>query len=225
MIRVFVLALAAANVLFLGWSRWINAEQPRLVAPAVTAGTPAAPAPTPSVCTTIGPVADETRALELEQLLRDQQFTALRRSAEESVHEGWWVYVAAADAAAQARTLRRIQASGIRDAFAMPDDPQFRVSVGIFREQEGASNRAAVVRALRLEAAVEERVQQHTVTWFDLAGTAADKVDMTRLGREGVSVQALRLEACPADAAIPIGAQTDRAAESPPAGTGSAQAR
>ena len=206
MIRILVLVLLAANLLYLGWSRWVSDEKPRLVAPeagAARQATGTAPASTPaasaSACTTIGPVRDETRALEIEQLLVDQQLAPARRIVTEQVHEGWWVYVANPDAAAQGRSVRAIQGAGIRDAFPMPDDPQFRVSAGLFTDEARANARAEAVRALRLEAVVNERMQEQPSVWFDLA-TGPGTVDLARFSAEGIDMQGLRIEECPAGA-------------------------
>ena len=142
---------------------------------------------------------DETRALEIEQLLVDQQLAPARRIVTEQVHEGWWVYVANPDAAAQGRSVRAIQGAGIRDAFPMPDDPQFRVSAGLFTDEARANARAEAVRALRLDAVVNERMREQPSVWFDLA-TASGTVDLARFRAEGIDLQDLRIEDCPAGA-------------------------
>jgi hypothetical protein len=208
MIRILVLALAAANLLYFGWSQWVREEQPRLVAPeassaARSTSTPGTAPGATQVCTSIGPATDEIRAGEIEKLLRDMQLTPVTRTATGNVREDWWVYVPNADAAAQARTLQAIQNAGITDAFAMADDPAFRVSVGLFMEESGARSRAEIVRNLRLDATVQERMEQQTLVWFDLPGVARNAVDMARLSDEGIEIQALRLEDCPAGAGAP----------------------
>lgn len=204
MIRLLVLVLLAANLLYLGWSRWVSEDKPRLVAPAAGASRPAsgtaqstAPTAPASACTTIGPVRDDTRALEIEQVLGELQLAPVRRTSTEQVREGWWVYVANTDAAAQNRSLRAIQSAGIRDAFSMPDDPEFRVSVGLFTEEARATSRAEAVRALRLDAVVNERMQQQDSLWFDVTTTSGATVDVGRFSAEGVDVGDLRIEACP----------------------------
>jgi hypothetical protein len=213
MIRLLVLILIAANLFYFGWSQWVREEKPRLVTPAVAQATPrAAVAEDQKPCTTLGPERDETRALQIEQLLRDMQLAPSRRVVTTSAREGWWVYVVNPDVDSQARTLRAIQRAGIRDAFAMPEDPEFRVSVGLFMEESGAKIRAEAVRALQLDAKVSERTQQQTAIWFDLPGAARAAVDMSRLATGGIEVHGLRLEECPAgpdvsiDAIIPGGA-------------------
>ncbi|HWL61189.1 MAG TPA: hypothetical protein VNQ32_00145 [Steroidobacteraceae bacterium] len=210
MVRILVLVLVAANLLYFGWSQWVTEQEPRLVTPPpAPAGAQAASASADSGvnrCTTLGPVADETRALEIEELLRDMQLVPSRRVVTSNAREGWWVYVNNASADDQARTLRAIQNAGIRDAFAMPDDPGFRVSVGLFMEEAGAIRRADAVRVLQLDARVSERMQQQTAVWFDLPGQPPAAVDMARFTAEGVDVQHLRLEACPSGADVSIDA-------------------
>ena len=212
MIRILVLVLLAANLLYLGWSRWISEERPQLVAPeagpardqvARSDATTDAPAP---ACTTLGPVRDDTHALEIEQLLGAMQLTPTRRTLTEEVREGWWVYVASPNAAAQARALRALQNAGIRDAFAMTDDPDWRVSVGLFTDEAGAAISAEAVRALRLDAVVDERMQQQATVWFDLAGTPRGAVDLSRISAEGVEIEGLRIEECPDDSDVSLDA-------------------
>lgn len=222
MIRVLVLVLAAANLFYWGWSRWVSEESPRLIAPgtataaAASPVTPAAQAP----CTRVGPIAEEVEAMAIEQLLRDMRLQPLRRTVTADVREGWWVYVANADAATQARTLRTIQGAGIDDASAMRDDPEFRVSVGLFIDQSRAERRAGAVRALRLEPVVAERMKQATSTWFEMPGIAPSAVDRTQLAAEGVDTAVLEIRECPDDVSIetilppaPTGATSSEGAE------------
>jgi hypothetical protein len=214
MARLLVFVLLAGNLLYLGWTQWVRSEQPRLVSPAVAGSGTRPPALRPATvdavpCTSIGPARDDTHALEIEQLLQDMQLSARRRSTTQQMHEGWWVYVATPDAAAQARTLRAMLAAGMRDAFAMADDPQFRISVGLFTEEAGARSRAEAVRSLRVEPVVSERIQQQTSVWFDLPGSVREAVDLARFEQEGVDVQALQVQDCPSgggvDSATPEG--------------------
>jgi len=198
MARIVVLVLVAMNLLYWSWSAWIKDEEPHLLAPvaanagAATAQSAAAPAP----CTTIGPFEDEVRSMEVEQLLRDMQLTPSRRSITQNVREGWWVYLDNADAPAQSRALRAILAAGLRDAFALPDDPTFKVSVGIFKEEAGARSRAEAVRALGLTPVVSERTRPQTLLWFEMPGKDASAVDTARLTSEGIDMAALQVREC-----------------------------
>lgn len=199
MIRILVLVLAAANLLYFGWSRWVRQEAPRLVEPAAGAPITTANSPAPATsgaCSLLGPLAGEARAREVEQLLRDMQIVPVQHTATAEVRNGWWVHVPTADAATQARVLRSIVESGINDAFAMPDDPEFRVSVGVFTDQSRAQVRANAVRALQLEPHVTERMTRETSYWFELPGVAPDRFDMERLAAEGIDTSALQVDAC-----------------------------
>lgn len=201
MIRIVVLALVAANLLYLGWAHWAREEAPRLVAPASGSGSASLPAAPEATCVSLGPLRDETAAMEVEQLLRDMRLAPLARRVSQQTSEGWWVHVTSIDAQAQARTLRTIEEAGITDAFSLPDDPGFRVSVGLFRDEASASSRAEAVRALGLDATVTERMQEQTSIWFDLPGTTRAALELARLAAEGVDVQALKVEDCPAGSA------------------------
>jgi hypothetical protein len=202
MMRIVVLVLIAANLLYFGWSRWVDQGAPDLTAVAATARRPAPlappPPPAPPPCATLGPFINDIDADAAEQALSAAGWGILRRAVTEEAREGWWVYVGNATASAQARTLNTLRAAGLRDAFAMPDDPEFKVSVGIFSEEARAEDRASRVQSLRLDAVVKERTSQQTVTWIDIPGVARETLADGRLEQTGMQLQRLRIEACPA---------------------------
>jgi hypothetical protein len=212
MIRIVVLVLLAANLLYFGWSNWVDHGTPALTAvkaAPVAVKPPAAvplPPPAPPPCGSIGPFTTELDALAAQRKLTEAGWGVLRREEKEQLPEGYWVYVVNDSAAAQSRTLRAIQTAGIRDAFAMPDDPEFRVSVGIFNEEDRAEDRAGKVQRLRLDAVVKARVREQSVFWFDVPGVARETLADGRLSAAGLSVDHLRIEACP-PAAEPAGTQ------------------
>jgi hypothetical protein len=200
MIRLVVLVLLAINLLYLGWSQWVGKDLEQLTA--VTPSTePPSPAPAvpvgPPPCATLGPFSDELLALQVQQKLEAAGWGVLRRVVNETLHEGWWVHVDNADAARQTRTVNTLRRAGIGDAFAMPDDPQFRVSVGIFSEEDRAEDRAAQVQKLKLDALVTERLRDQAVIWFDVPGVARETLGDGRLATAGVALEKLRVESCP----------------------------
>jgi hypothetical protein len=202
MIRIVVLVLLAANLLYFGWSNWIDHGDPALTAvkvdPAARKPPPPPAPPAPPPCSSIGPFANELDALTAQRKLTEAGWGILRRENREQQPDGYWVYVANDTVAAQARTLRRILAAGMRDAFAMPDDAEFRVSVGIFSEEDRAEDRAAQVQRLKLDAVVEERMSEQSTIWFDVPGVARETLADGRLAAAGLAVERLRIEACPA---------------------------
>jgi len=201
MIRIVVLVLLAANLLYFGWANWVDHGDPALTAvkvDPVARKPPAPPAPpAPPPCGSIGPFSSELDALPAQRKLTEAGWGILRREHKEQQPDGYWVYVANDSPASQSRTLRRILAAGIRDAFAMPDDAEFRVSVGIFSEEDRAEDRAAKVQRLKLDAVVEERTTERSVIWFDVPGVARETLADGRLAAAGLSVEHLQIEACP----------------------------
>jgi hypothetical protein len=217
MIRIVVLVLLGLNLLYLGWSHWIDSDPAQLTA--VTVGTkpaaaraPAAP-PGPPPCATIGPLSDEALALQTRQKLEAAGWGVLRREVTETLHDGWWVHVDNTDQKQQARTLGTLERAGIKDAFAMPDDPQFRVSVGIFSVEARAEDRAAQAQKLKLDAVVSERLKEQVTIWLDVPGVARETMNDGRLVMAGIAADKLRVETCPPAAAVAPGA---------PAGPGAA---
>jgi hypothetical protein len=201
MMRIAVLVLVAANLLYFGWAHWVDHGEPGLTAVAtaprkpVTAAPPAPPAPPP--CATLGPFVNDIDAGAAEQTLAAAGWGILKRTVTEEVREGWWVYVANSSASAQARTLNALRGAGLRDAFAMPDDPEHKVSVGIFSEESRAEDRAARVQRLRLDAVVKERSTAQAVTWIDIPGVARETLADGRLAQTGLQLERLRIESCP----------------------------
>ncbi len=228
MLRIFVLVLAAANLLYFGWAHWAAEKQPVLTAVA-SAGKPGRnkagtqqPAPP---CATLGPFHDDVLANQAEQQLIKSGWNPARRTTSEDIQDGWWVYVVNANTAAQTRTLDAIRRSGLRDAFAMTDDAEFRVSVGLFSDQKRAEERARRVRSLKLDAVVKERRKDQPVIWFDLPGMAREALGDGRLNSTGLPLDALRIEACPvpADEVPPAGPTEPAPTTAPEDGTAANQ--
>lgn len=226
MMRIAVLVLVAANLLYFGWTHWVDHGAPGLTAVATTPRKPApaapAPPPPPPPCATLGPFVNDIDVSAAEQKLTAAGWGILKRAHDEPVREGWWVYVTNPNATAQARTLNALRGAGLRDAFAMPDDPEHKVSVGIFSEENRAEDRAARVQRLRLDAIVKERTSEQTVTWLDIPGVARETLADGRLAQTGLQLERLRIEDCPAPTPAPTpapAAEPAGAEASPPAAT------
>ena len=207
MIRIVVLVLLGANLLYFGWSHFVDRRQARLTAVPASSAAPRELPPEPAApppCATLGPFTDEVLADQARQQLEAAGWGILRRANSEESSDGWWVYVKTGSSTAQKRALESIQKAGMRDAFAMPDDPEFRVSVGIFSEETRAEERAARVQKLRFDALVTERHKQVTVIWFDVPGVARATLSDGRLASTSLPLEKLRIEDCPATAASNI---------------------
>jgi hypothetical protein len=198
MLRLIVLGLIVANLLYFGWSVLVGRGQSPLIA--VAAGPRSAPLPPPpgTACTTLGPFAGEAAMQPARLALEKAGWGVQPRTQQQQVSDGFWVTVdGLADAAAQARALAAIRRAGINDAFAMPDDPGFRVSVGIFTDRARADARAARVRRLDIDARVNDRMREVDALWLDLPGVAPEVLKGGRLAGSGLNLDALTIQPCP----------------------------
>jgi len=199
MARLLTLILVIANLLFFAWSHWVGGTRTELTAVPLTARAPkpAAPPPPPP-CATLGPFDDEVLAEQAQRAMEGGGWGILRRSTTVQVNDGYWVHIDNITSARdQARVVNTIRRAGIQDAFAMPDDAQFRVSVGIFSDEVRAEDRAARVQRLKLDALVTERTKDQPVIWLDVPGVAAQTLSDGRLATLGVATTGLRIEKCP----------------------------
>jgi hypothetical protein len=214
-VRALFLSLALANLLFFGWSYWIDRPsagrgahatalplQLLAAAPAADSAATAAAsgAATVARCSSFGPFTDAGAAAVVSTALRARNFTPRERSVQADTADGYWVYIDnLRDADARARALRRLARAGVRDAAALAGSGQ--VSVGLFNEQAGANLRAAAVRAAGLEPVIEARSHPVKEYWFDV-----ELPNDVPPPAGGSLVEGLNLAAPPAWAACPASA-------------------
>jgi hypothetical protein len=210
-VRALFLTLALANLLFFGWSHWVDkpvagravhssAAPLQLVAAAPGAATTnaAMSSSTAARCSSFGPLTDPAAAAVVSTALRARNFTPRERSVQADVTDGYWVYIDdLRDADARARALRRLARAGVRDAAALAGSGQ--VSVGLFNEQAGANLRAAAVRSAGLEPVIEARSHPVKEYWFDVQ--LPNDVPPPAVGS---LIEGLNLAAPPAWAACPV---------------------
>lgn len=185
--RIAFYVLLLANLLYLGWSEWIDVPAPP--APSSIAGLPrltlvsdlpparrAALASkmslkTPaSQCVSVGPFNDPAVAARAIAALRAKSFAPQQRVAESPAIRRFWVYLDGFTSdAAEMRVLHRLERAGIDDAEAMPVAAGGRrVSLGLFFERDRAQSRAKAVRRIGFKPAITERMLPATVYWLDL---------------------------------------------------------
>lgn len=168
--RVAVIALLLANLLFFAWARWIDVPASRAVAGTLAALPLAAAQGAPLHCWTTGPMRDVSTETELAAALTKQGVGSRPRTADREVQDGFLVYVGNLQGAqARQRAMARLARAGVRDAAEMPaGQPADRISAGIFTERDGAQQRLARVRATGLEAAIEDRFRTISEIWLDI---------------------------------------------------------
>ena len=172
--RALILSLVLANLLFFGWSRWIDRPLTgRAPATGVAALQLASPASAPESgratlrCASLGPFIDNETATAVGTALRSRGLEPRERVSAGESADGYWVYIDnLRDPEARARALKRLTKSGIRDAAVMASSGQ--ISVGLFSGQEGAELRAAAVRSAGLEPIIKPRLRPVDERWFDV---------------------------------------------------------
>lgn len=184
--RNVAIGLAVANLLFLAWSTWIGdaARPPVLVEPPPVALAPEPPPP--PRCVTLGPFVDAALAETVAARLAAQGLAGQPREELRQQRDGYWVVIATADEATQRRTLARVRAAGTQDAYALPGDERFRISLGIFSERGRAEQRARAAERLGLPYTVEEHFVEQRVHWIDVPG-AGDRLSASRLEAFGIT--------------------------------------
>ena len=198
--RPLAFALLAANLLFLAWASRVATPGGRPAGAAAPVAPPVASAPpreTPPRCVRLGPFTDAALAATVSQRLLAAALTPEPRDDVEVHRDGFWVSVAGKDTAEQRRTLQRLRAAGVQDAYAMPDDEQFRVSLGIYTDRQRAEQRAASLRPLSLPTVIQDHLQERTIHWIDVPG-AGDRLSASRLEAFGVTDSDIGAFDCPA---------------------------
>jgi hypothetical protein len=199
--RSLTIALVAANLLFLAWSVWVApAQSPDAAPPPVaTAAAPAVRAaepPPPPRCVSLGPFVDTDAAATVAQRLVAASLAPRTREERRQRPDGYWVIVDTASPAEQRRVLAQIRRAGVQDAYAMPEDPQTRISLGIYSERARAEQRAAGVRPLGLQPRVEEHFQEQQVQWLDVQD-AGEQLSASRLESFGITDSEVGAFDCP----------------------------
>jgi hypothetical protein len=180
-VRNLFLALLLVNVVFFGWSRWVDrprdatlaaamrspAAVPSLELTQVSAKPVAAPEPA-THCRSIGPFADAAEAIPTADGLRLRGLQPRPRGVDTTIPDGYWVYVEdLKDAAARRKVISTLNANGIKDAAAMGDEAE-RVSVGVFADQRHAVRRAEQVQELGFKATLSLHQKTISSNWLDV---------------------------------------------------------
>ena len=196
--RALLLSLLLANALFLAWATWIDAPAPaaanagaslpELQVLSAADATPsdatsttlhpaagdAAPAPAAVTtrCSTFGPLPDADASRAVQVALEARKLSGRERTAVADELEGFWVHIdRLAEESARTRAIHRLQVAGIHGAVALADTSQ--VSVGLFSEQDAASQRAAAVAKAGYKAEVGPRNHAVTRYWLDVEAPTA----------------------------------------------------
>lgn len=177
--RNIFLILLLANLLLLGWTLWVDPEPP--VAPLVTdanelsihgpltspASAAAGTVDASSQCVYVGPVPDASAAQQLSATLAKRGIKARAVPREARVWLGHWVQVQGFVDKEQAEIARqRLQGAGLPDAYVMQDGPVTVISLGVFRELDGAEGVIEAARRAGITAVMRERYKTAAEYWL-----------------------------------------------------------
>ena len=224
-VRVIVLALLLANLLYFGWAEWVGvpapapqssiAGLPRLtllseLSPAKRAAlaTRMAARKPPPVCVSVGPFDDPAILSQAIAVLQAKSFAPQQRTAQSPAIRRFWVHLDGfASDAAVTRALHRLERGSIDDAEAMPPEAGGRrISLGLFSDRTHAERRATAVRNMGLEPRVDQRMVPGTVYWLDLTlPSSAASVPLKDISdlEPGGSNPPLSVQPCPTGVAAP----------------------
>lgn len=118
-------------------------------------------------CLRIGPLPRETDADAVRRALRDKQ-ALVRQTAEPGrVWVGYWVQTGTHASRSEAEKARnKLNNNGMSDVYILPDNEQFRISLGVFRLRASADGVVDQVRKLGFDTRVIERYQPGTNFWL-----------------------------------------------------------
>jgi hypothetical protein len=221
-VRVLFFGLLLVNLLYMGWSEWIDVPgppppSPIAALPRLTLASELSPdkraaltrkmaLETAPQCVSVGPFDDPGIAGQAAALLKAKSFAPQQRAAQSPAVRRFWVYLEGfASDAAVTKALHKLERGGIDDAEAMPPQTGLRrISLGLFNDLDHADRRAKAVRTMGFRPATTERMLPGTVYWLDLKipnGSAPVPLkDVTGLEPAGESTP-IGVQACPTGAA------------------------
>jgi len=214
--RNLFLSLLLANLLVLAWQRWIvppEVDQPLArrspgsESQLVLVGRPGRPAAEAAGderetgttrCMRVGPFADDGAAGSVARRLTERGIRVSRSSRRGRVWIGHWVQVTdLPDGAAASAAVDRLNEAGIVDAYIASSSPEYKVSLGVFRDADRAQSTAGIARRIGLEPVVADRYREGREYWLKATLAPGQALMLRELAADGGGI--LRTEAVPCD--------------------------
>lgn len=210
--RRLLLVLLLANAAMLAWRQWVltpetgerppSAEDrllaledaPRVVDPPQPASE-IPPVPAAAVrCVSIGPFASPEASSTFAEQLRAQGLSPVQVVEEGQLWAGYWL-VATFDSRDEARAAaERLREGGVPDAYVIPGEETFTVSLGLFTQRQRAERLREQAETLAVEGELRDRFR--TATVYRLLLAVPDGVTLPALP-EGAAARDARI--APAD--------------------------
>jgi hypothetical protein len=145
-------------------------------------------------CMRVGPFPRESDADVVRATLQGKEATVRQITEESQVWVGYWVQTAGQGSRATAEAIKEdLAAGGLPDAYILPKDSNYRISLGVFRLRASANTVVRQAHGMGVDTRVIERYQPGSNYWL-LVRVPADK-GLKPGDLQGLSGQILRTEA------------------------------
>ena len=137
-------------------------------APAVSPAPASAPEPLPPRCVAIGPFSELGASDAFADTLRARGLSPTRQAEEGSIWMGYWLFAEFSERDAARDAAAVLRGRGVDDAYVIPGDGEFTVSLGVFSALSSAERLLAEAAELGVTAQLRDRFRSGTVYWLTL---------------------------------------------------------
>ncbi len=131
-------------------------------------GSAPAPEPVPPRCVAIGPFSELGASDAFADTLRVRGLNPTRQAEDGSIWTGYWLFAEFAERDAARDAAAALRTGGVDDAYVIPGDDAFTVSLGVFSTRARAERLLAEAAELGVEAQLRDRFRSGTVYWLAL---------------------------------------------------------
>ncbi|MCC5868176.1 MAG: hypothetical protein JJU27_06660, partial [Gammaproteobacteria bacterium] len=150
------------------------------------------PEPVPPRCVAIGPFSELGASDAFADILRARGFAPTRQAEDGSIWTGYWLFAEYSEREAARNAAAILRDGGVDDAYVIPGEGEFTVSLGVFSVRARAERLLADAAELGVTAQLRDRFRSGTVYWLTLAipGDASISPPEPGPGAREVSVEA-----------------------------------
>ena len=135
----------------------------------------------PQRCQRVGPFAGDDAVAAARAHLEAAGLSPRTETGEGRAWFGHWVQVFETDPGRAADAAAALHDAGLDDAYVIPGDGTYRVSIGIFTHRDRAAAAAALAASLGLDAQTRDRFRDATVHWLVVETTGEVLPDVADL--------------------------------------------
>lgn len=126
------------------------------------------PEPVPPRCVGIGPFSELGASDAFADSLRGQGLSPTRQAEDGSIWMGYWLFADFSERDAARNAAAILREGGVDDAYVIPGDGEFTVSLGVFSARSRAERLLAEAAELGVTAQLRDRFRSGTVYWLAL---------------------------------------------------------